>query len=78
MGVKHQGLVDAVDRRHHGRLTGVKDGRPHSDECATCALLTDLTVAKADADYVLRWLLQTNAPDNILGLQARVLETLSS
>ena len=35
-----------------------------------------MVVARDDVDYVLRWLRQTGAPENIVGLQLRALETL--
>jgi len=33
-------------------------------------------IASADADYVLRWLKQTKAPQNIIALQERVLKSI--
>jgi hypothetical protein len=35
-------------------------------------------VAQADADYVLRWLEQTDAPENIRKLQRRAVDTLTT
>lgn len=35
-------------------------------------------VARADAEFVLRWLKQMGSPENIIGLQERIVSTLSA
>ena len=52
---------------HSGPTTGCPKCRESFERFAT---------ARDDVDYVLRWLRQTNAPENIVGLQLRALETL--
>jgi hypothetical protein len=59
-------------RRHGGDwIVEAAEARIGVLEAALRERADSFAIAHADADYVLRWLYQTNAPANIIGLQER-------